>query len=83
MRETKAKLMTSLAPSIPRSSCFFLSSLLVHGPSSPARLNLQGKYQKRLPDVSHWEPSSLLLKLAESGEGVGDHYAKTSVMSRL
>eukprot|EP00752_Nemacystus_decipiens_P001823 g1761.t1 len=41
------------------------------------------KYQELLPDVSHWQPSPLLLRLAETGDTVSGYYAKKAVTSRL
>lgn len=43
----------------------------------------KAKYQKLLPDVSHWQPSPLLLRLAETGDTVSGYYAKKAVTSRL
>lgn len=44
---------------------------------------VQAKYQELLPDVSHWQPSPLLVRLAETGETVSGYYAKKAVTSRL
>lgn len=44
---------------------------------------VQAKYQELLPDVSHWQPSPLLLRLAEAGDSLSGYYAKKAVTSRL
>ncbi|CAM9646104.1 unnamed protein product [Sphacelaria rigidula] len=41
------------------------------------------RYQAQMPDVSHWQPSALLLNLAERGDTVSNYYAKGAVTSKL
>lgn len=43
----------------------------------------QARYQAQMPDVSHWQPSALLLNLAERGDTVSNYYAKGAVTSKL
>lgn len=53
------------------------------GPTLSLPRPVQAKYQELLPNVSHWQPSRLLLELAETGETVTAYYARKGITSRL